>query len=168
MTDMYDYPVCDQCERHLRNGLIHYRPSNGTEGGMFMERCEDCRHCKDNPEDPKPPKLTAPYELCAYGVLDRVVTQMFESYGHISTWFDPADLNDKLEDGSPRCPAECKRFTHRDDPNGALRDPPRPDCEGQMFLEELLPVVREVVPIRVKGRQLSASRAAVAGKGTAS
>jgi hypothetical protein len=26
LTTIYPYPVCGQCEQHLRNGLVHYSP----------------------------------------------------------------------------------------------------------------------------------------------
>lgn len=153
MTDAYPYPVCSQCERHLRNGLIHYSPSNGTEYLIFEERCYDCRHNIDDGESC--PDITKKPRICAWGVRDRVMHQMATDADHIDRWFDPEDLSTRSADGSLICPAECRRFTHKNDGDGARRDPPKPDCEGQMYLGEML-TVPERVPVTVKGKLVPA------------
>ena len=150
MTEIFDYPVCSQCEQHLRNGLVYYRPANGTEAMMFEEQCDDCRHNIDDSESFPDLKAHKP-KICAWWVRDRLMHQMATPADHIDRWFDPADLNTRMPDGSPMCPAECRRFTHKGDADGEHRDPPRPDCEGQMMLDEML-IVPERVPVLVKGQ----------------
>lgn len=139
LTQLHDYPVCGRCEQHLRNGLVHYRPSNGSEFMDFEERCCDCRHFKGDDA------VCSGKPACDFGILDRFYTQTMNDCEHISNWFDPADL--KLEQ---KIFGVCQRFTDRNDPNGELRDPPKPDCEGQLFFGDL-PVerrepVRQAVP----------------------
>lgn len=147
-TSVCEYEICLVCESHLRNGLIHYRPSNGTEGRMFEGRCEDCRHHRADGDDLVMPKLIPPYGRCAFGILDRITMQQMGAPDDSSVnWFDPADL----EDG---CPATCKRFTDRNDPNGELRDPTPPDCIGQMMLGEMLDVPERKISLT----QLEVSR----------
>jgi hypothetical protein len=146
-TDIYPYPLCSTCEQRMRNGLVRYHPSNGTEAMMFEERCDRCRHNIDNGESF--PDLSKKPVICAWGVRDRLMHQMATDMDHIDKWFDPADLRTECDDGSPMCPAECLRFTHKGDEDGDKRDPPKPDCEGQMFLGELL-TVPEVVSVRVQ------------------
>lgn len=131
-TDVYTWPVCSLCESRLRNGLVHYVPSNGTEGHIFLSRCDECRHFRS--EDFK----------CAHGVLDKVMDMMFELSDSAKAWHDPATLQTRVADGSPRYPALCLRFTDRNDPLGDLRDPPPKDCVGQMMLEEVLDVPERV------------------------
>lgn len=145
LTTVYGYPVCGQCEQHLRNGLVHYSPSNGTEGMIFEERCGRCRHNIDNGESF--PDLSKKPTICAWGVRDRIMHQMVTDHDHIDRWFDPADLRTRDENGVPICPAECLRFTHKNDADGEHRDPPKPDCDGQMFLGDVL-TVPEVVPVK--------------------
>jgi hypothetical protein len=142
-TDLYEYPLCIRCEARMREGLIHYRPSNGAEFRYFESRCEDCRHFIDDHENPKPGQLERPFATCSWGVLDRIYVQMWSSTDHISNWFDPADISTRDVNGKYICPAECKRFTHKDERDGELREPPKPDCEGQMFFGDLdIPVER--------------------------
>jgi hypothetical protein len=126
---------CSQCESFARNGLVHYRPSNGTEFDIFVSRCHQCRHWIDDRDDPKPGRLAPPFTTCKCGVLDRFYVSMAYGAGHVSNWFDPADID------ADDCPATCKRFTHKDDPNGEFRDPPPPDCAGQMMLGESVEIV---------------------------
>lgn len=151
LTTVYPYPVCGMCEQRIRNGLVHYRPSNGTEFEIFRSRCEDCRHCREDLNgEPRPGTLKPPFANCAWGVLDRVYVQQGEDYDHISTWFDPAELQTTDADGSPSCPAVCLRFTHKDDSDGEFRDPPPPDCEGQLTFSDVLEVTeRVVVPVNI-------------------
>lgn len=130
-TDVYDYPICSLCESRIRNGLVKYRPSNGTEFLVFLDRCSKCRHWIDDTDDPQPGNLEPPYNTCQWGVLDRFYVNMAFGHDHISNWFDPADLD------ASTCPATCKRFTHRNDGDGETRDPPPVDCEGQMFFGDL-------------------------------
>lgn len=138
MTDVYKYPICGLCESRIRNGLVQYHPSNGTEFyDYFIPRCEVCRHYIDNPDNPLPGKLQPPYAACAHGVLDRLLVQQVESRDHISMWFDPADLSRYDESGTLCCPAICKRFTHKDDSDGASRDPAPRDCPGQMTFDDI-------------------------------
>lgn len=127
MTDVCDYPICGLCERRAREGLIRYRPSNGAEMMMFESRCDKCRHFIT---DEKMGSLEAPFNACQWGVLDRLYVMQMSERDHISNWFSPDDI----ENG---CPATCRRFTHKNDSDGERRDPPRPDCEGQMFLGDL-------------------------------
>jgi hypothetical protein len=141
LTTIYPYAVCGQCEQHLRNGLVHYSPSNGTEFAYFEDECGRCRHHIDDGESC--PSLTKP-TMCAWGVLDRITHQMATDHDHIDRWFDPQDLRTKGEVGEPLCPARCLRFTYKGDAGGEHRDPPKPDCEGQMFLGEVLTVPERV------------------------
>jgi hypothetical protein len=140
-----DGDYCGLCEMRARNGLVFYCPSNGTEGDIFEERCEQCRHFIDDREDPKPPRLERPFVTCKWGVRDRLLTAMWHDRDHISNWYDAADLTRYGLNGELLCPARCLRFTHEDDRDGERRDPPPPDCRGQMFLGEML-TVRERVP----------------------
>lgn len=149
LTTVYPYKICGLCEGRLRNGLVKYSPSNGTEYMMFEERCGDCRHYIDDGESA--PTLDGKPVMCAHGVLDRVSYQMFTDHDHISRWFDPADIRTTDDQGGPMCPAECLRFTHKNDPDGERRDPPKPDCEGQMFFSDVL-TVPEPEPVKVGAR----------------
>jgi len=130
--------LCRLCERRTREGLVHYRPSNGTEGMMFQSQCERCRHHTDDGE--KLPKFDVPGRLCAWAVLDRVVAQMFEGYDSPACWFQPEDLMTRRDNGEYIFPARCRRFTDKGDAAGEHRDPPPPDCDGQLFFGELLTV----------------------------
>lgn len=134
MTDLYAYPLCQLCENRMREGLIHYRPSNGTEFRMFLETCESCRHYTDDLENPKPGRLQPPHTCCKWGILDRFYVGMTQERDHSANWFTP----DQLEKG---CPASCRKWVHRDDPNG--EDAPTPDVPGQLMLVEALPVILE-------------------------
>ena len=136
-TDAYPYPLCGLCEGRVRNGLIHYRPANGTEYWMIEERCEGCRHCIATPESP--PTLKRPFGMCAWGVLDRLTYQMGAEQDHICHWFEPDDI--ELKD---RIWFHCKRFTDKGDADGELRDPPPPDCEGQLYFSDILTVPERV------------------------
>lgn len=129
---------CQPCENRAREGLVHYIPSNGTEGDIFMARCERCRHASEHPDG---------YMTCAFKILDRVMETGWVDRDDGKTWFDPADLRKYDAAGRYLCPAECQRFTDKRDPDGERRDPPRPDCEGQMAFSDLdVPVER--VPVR--------------------
>lgn len=132
LTQVYDYPVCSQCESRLRNGLVHVSFSNGTEGYIFRGRCEDCRHNIDNGESIG--EMNPPFKCCTHGVLDRVIRQMAEDHDHICHWLDPKDIDNST------CPPTCLRFTHRDDDLGHLRDPAPPDVAGQLTFEDVLEV----------------------------
>lgn len=109
-----------------RAGLVYYRPSNGTEMEMFEAQCGRCRHCIDDGESAYDPKK---FTLCTWGILDRLAMSAWTENPQ-ANWFDPADLKDG-------CPAECLRFTDKNDPSGDLRDPPPKDCIGQMFFNDL-------------------------------
>jgi hypothetical protein len=134
-TEVNEFAVCGLCERRIREGLIHYRPSNGTEFHIFLSRCDRCRHFNDDGLS------DATVKACKWGVLDKLLDGQFSDSDSPVFWFDPSDLRDG-------CPAECLRFTDRNEPMGELRDPPPKDCEGQMFLGEML-TVPELVPARV-------------------
>jgi hypothetical protein len=149
LTTIYPYPVCGQCEQHLRNGLVHYTPSNGSEFAYFYDRCGMCRHYIEDPDDPKPGNLAKPFTGCAWGVLDRVIHQMGTEEDHIDRWFDPADLLTTTDEGAPISPPRCVRFTYKGDDGGEHRDPPKPDCEGQLFFGEVL-TVPERVPAKAE------------------
>ena len=136
MTDVCKRPICSLCESRIRNGLVHYVPSNGSEGEMFFSRCDRCRHF--NAEGYSDPSAQA----CAWGIADKVLNMMANESDSPQAWHDPADLDHTTS------PAICKRFTHKDDENGHFRDPPPPDCEGQMTFGEL-DVPKERVPQRV-------------------
>jgi hypothetical protein len=129
-TDLYAYPLCGLCESRMREGLVRYRPSNGTEFRMFRSHCDNCRHCIDSEDDPKPGSLTPPFQCCSWGVLDRLYQQMWSKHDHISNWFNPLDLK-------PECPATCLRFTHRNDPEDESRNPPPPSDPAQMTFADL-------------------------------
>jgi hypothetical protein len=131
LTDVYEYPVCSLCESRLRNGLIHYVPSNGSEGDMFASQCNRCRHFDPASDEDYTVKQ------CAWGIRDKVTAMMWEDSDSAKAWHDPADLDDQY------CPASCRRFTSKDDENGHFRDPPPPDVTGQMTFGEVdMPVER--------------------------
>lgn len=139
MTDVYQYPICTLCESRMRNGYVYYRPSNGTEFRMFESRCHDCRHFIDDYEDPQPPKFDAPGHQCKWAVLDHLIAgSMGADEDSMAFWFNPMDLK-------PECPADCLRFTDKRDPNGEHRDPPPPDCIGQMTFSDVLVVEERVL-----------------------
>lgn len=129
--------VCELCEGRLRQGLVHYRPSSGSEFGCFLASCFECRHYTDDMDNPQPGRLEPPYTACAWGVLDRFLVQMPNGYDHISCWFDPADIETRDADGGPHSPALCRRYTHKSDGDGETRDPPRLDVPGQMTFGEI-------------------------------
>jgi hypothetical protein len=130
-------------DQHKANGLVQCYFPNGTAFDMFYDSCARCRHCTDNLENPQPGRMTAPFANCGWGVLDRIYVAMtIRDRDHASHWHDPADLEVKDEDGSPRCPPLCKRFTPKGY-DGDDRDPPRPDLPGQMFIGEIdIPIER--------------------------
>jgi hypothetical protein len=132
-----DKIVCAVCESRMRNGLIHYVPSNGTEGEMFRSRCDRCRHFIDDSDNPQPPKFESPYSQCQWGVLDKITAAMWEESDHMCHWFDSSDVTNHGLNGELLCPARCLRFTGKGDFGGELRDPPPPDVVGQMTLGEL-------------------------------
>lgn len=119
MTEVYHRPICSLCESRIRNGLVHYVPSNGSEGRAFISRCTRCRHYQDN--DGRP-------QTCTWGILDKITGMMIEESDSAKAWHDPANLETT---------GNCLRFTDRNDPHG---DPPPKDCEGQIFFGELLAV----------------------------
>lgn len=124
---------CTLCDTRRREGLVAYCPSNGTEGMMFFERCEDCRHCDDEGFHDRNVKA------CAWGVLDRLLNAMCEDDDHVFNWHDPANLD------TSTCPATCLRFTPKDY-DGDDRDPPPPVDPNQMTFDDLdIPV--EQVPV---------------------
>lgn len=145
VPELYQWPLCGVCEGRIRNGLIHYRPSNGSEFEYFYHRCCSCRHFIDDSADPLPGKLMPPFTACTWGVLDRLHVSMVEDCEHISNWFDPKDI----EDG---CPATCLRYTHKNDPDGETRDPPPPVDPAQMTFGDLLTVVERVPEVQHAGR----------------
>lgn len=49
-TDVCEWRICTLCESRIRNGLVHYNPSNGTEYRIFEGRCGECRHHIDDVE----------------------------------------------------------------------------------------------------------------------
>lgn len=142
--DGQELEVCPLCESKARNGLIHYRPSNGEEFGIFESKCFVCRHHIDDSEDPQPGRLESPYALCTHGVLDRFAVQMGSGYDDISNWFDPQDL----EYNGTFWPARCRRFTHKSDGDGETCDPAPCPIAGQLSFEDLLEVKeRELVGV---------------------
>jgi hypothetical protein len=153
-TNAYEFPLCGLCERRVREGLVRYRPSNGTEYMMFDAQCGRCRHHTDDGESP--PSLTPPYRMCAWGVLDRLTYQMGEDADHPCNWFDPADLRRFAPDGRLLAPADCLRFTDKRDGDGERRDPPRPDCEGQLTFSDLLTVHEPSAAERAGKEQVTA------------
>jgi hypothetical protein len=147
-TDVYKWQICDLCESRIREGLLHYFPSNGTEFGIFESHCNRCRHYNPdadygNHED----------KACTWGILDKILNAQIEDYDTINAWFDPAHITREAKDGSLICPADCLKFTHKNDGDGPLRDPPPKDAAGQMELGECF-TVEEIVPIRAKGKVL--------------
>ena len=125
----YKYPLCSLCESRCREGLIHYSPSNGTEFSMLESVCERCRHFdEEGLQD-------ASVQSCKWNILDKLLNGQFSEPDSMNFWFDPSDIDDG-------CPATCKRFTDRDDEFGHFRDPPPPDCVGQMTLGEMLSAVK--------------------------
>ena len=122
-----------------KDGLVYYRPSNGTEFTCFYDRCEGCRHYTDDLSNPKPGRLSPPFTACTWGVLDRLLVAQVEDRGGRSSYFDPADLNPAT------CPATCLRFTPRDY-GFDDRDPPKPDLPGQMVFGEESAGVEAGVP----------------------
>lgn len=126
-TDAYEYPLCRLCEGRIREGLVHYHPSNGTEFRMFESRCERCRHYDDAGT------MDAKVKACKWGILDKLLNGMFSDADSGNFWFMPDELEDT-------CPATCLRFTDQRDGDGPTRDPPPPDCTGQMFFSDVLTV----------------------------
>lgn len=138
-----DLRLCVLCEWRWREGLIHYVPSNGIEGRMFERQCDRCRHDTDDGESP--PRLTVPGKLCMWAIKDRLFASGWCDSDSSARWYSPDDLD------ASTYPARCRRFTSKDDDDGALRDPPPPDCVGQMMLEEVLamPIERAIDGARV-------------------
>lgn len=134
--------LCSLCESRAREGLLHYRPSNGTEFQIFEGRCETCRHYNVEAQHDMSiqPRNDVPGNLCTWAVLDRITNQMWSEHDAACNWFHPADLATHDANGRYICPAECKRYTHKDDRDGEWRDPPPRDVPGQLLLEELLDV----------------------------
>lgn len=127
-----------------RDGLIRYEPSHGEEHRLFRLRCMACRHYDHNAYQQCDPNV----RVCSWGILDRLLDGKFDPE---RLWFQPEDIAVMDNDGDPICPATCLRFTGRDDPDGELRDPPAPDCDGQMMFGEIdTPVER--VPVKVEVR----------------
>jgi hypothetical protein len=119
------------CKLAEANGLIRFYFANGSEWSGFEARCDKCRHFIDDPENPKPGKVTPPHNCCAWGVLDRIYESMATGrYGYGTSYHPPEDAE------VVRLNPACKRFTHKDDENGEFRDPPKPDCPGQLVLGE--------------------------------
>lgn len=137
-TDVYPWAICAQCETRVRNGLIHYTPSNGTEYSMFKQQCETCRHYLRS-DDP-----SAAGKGCAWGVLDKIESQMWTEHDNANRWFDPADLMTKDASGRLICPPDCQRYTYRGDAGGEHRDPQPPDVTGQLMIEDLLAVPEQM------------------------
>lgn len=106
---------------------------------MFESRCNQCRHFVDDYDNPQPPKFDVPGNQCKWAILDRFIAGSWLESDSNAFWFNPIDLR-------PGCPAECLRFTDKGDENGHLRDPPPPDCVGQMTFSDVL-VVEEVIPV---------------------
>lgn len=130
MTPYYEWPICSLCESRLREGLVHYRPSNGTEGDLFEAQCERCRHYRPMSDDGERAAS------CKLKILDRVFEQMWSDYDAACHWFMPDVLKTTLAGGSPCCPAECLKFSppgDGDDANGT----PIVDCPGQLMLDDL-------------------------------
>jgi hypothetical protein len=124
----YDNKTCDTCESRLREGLVHYRPSNGTEWQIFEERCENCRHRRqEGYEDATKP-------ACTWGISDKLLNAMWQGYEGEANWHDPANLKTVDEDGDSMCPAECLRFSpHGDDGN----EPPEPHDPHQLTFDDI-------------------------------
>lgn len=131
-TELSKYPLCVLCESRTREGLLHYRPSNGSEFSCIESRCAVCRHNIDDRDNPQPGSLNPPYQCCSWGILDRFYIQMWGGYSNIANWFDPKDLTHE---------GRCLRFTHRNDPDGELRDPsPTPDPAQMTFSDLNVPI----------------------------
>ncbi len=90
-----------------REGLIHYIPSNGTEGDMFFERCSGCRHYSEDESGAM---------SCAFGVVEKLLRAMWEPRDSDCNWYDPDVLQVQDDDGRLVCPARCRKFTPRNDP----------------------------------------------------
>jgi hypothetical protein len=110
-------------------GLVRSYFPNGSSVECFLDRCCYCRHNIDDPNNPKPGSLSPPYNCCEWGVSDRIYDTMATSrYGYGTSFHPPEDV--VVEDLTTR----CLRFTHKDDKDGHLNDPPPPDAKGQMML----------------------------------
>lgn len=143
VTDVYEYQICSLCESRIRNGLVKYQPSNGTEFDIFQEGCERCRHYDKSVLG----EGDFSRKACAHGILDKLLDGMFSESDSMKFWFDPQDLTTRDANGKYICPAQCLRFTGKNDPDGERRDPPKPDCEGQLFFSDIL-VVKEKSPLQ--------------------
>lgn len=108
-----------------RDGLMWYRPSNGTEFDIFLSRCQGCRHMDYDDND---------YETCQFNILDRIVRSAWtEEYDRPEFYHHPDEVDVST------CPATCLKFTPKDY-DGDDRDPPHPDCPGQMMLGEAIEI----------------------------
>lgn len=124
-----------------RAGLVDIYFSNGSEFDGWLSRCFECRHHLEPPDDIRVPKITPPYAVCAWGVLDRIYHEMaMGRYGYGTSFHPPEDVEMER-----RIYPTCKRYTHRDDSDPG-RDPPKPDVPGQMMLGEAV-VIEERVPV---------------------
>lgn len=147
MTEIYPYKICQLCENRLREGLVFYIPSNGTEAMIFQERCERCRNCSEHKDHG--------YATCAFGILDRILDSACEESDGTKRWHDPLNIRTEGDDGKMICPAECLRFKDRNEMNGERFDPPPKDCEGQMTFDDVL-VVEERAPQRTELMEIEA------------
>ena len=136
--------VCELCRNREQEGLVRYRPSNGTEWMMFADRCD---HCRFNRDDHESPPDHAKGTLCAWGIKDKLVAAMWEPDDSNVLWHAPEDVRATAEDGRPMCPAKCLRFVHGDNDDDSHDPPPTPD-PNQMTFDDVLEVKeREVVHV---------------------
>ena len=136
--DICDYEICTLCETRLREGLLYYIPSNGTEFDIFQEQCDRCRFGGTHPEHGCP--------TCAHGIIERLMDSAWEGDDSMKKWWMPDVLRTRGEDGHHLCPADCLKFSDRSNDDGMGNKPPPPDCIGQMMLWEAVPAPVEVVP----------------------
>lgn len=137
LTQFHEYPVCSLCESRLREGLVHYEPSNGSEFDGFWTRCEVCRHVTVD---------GGGANSCTWKILDKLLVGMGEAHDAACFWFNPDDLE------TGRHGAVCKRFTHRNDndDDGARNPPPIHDPAQMTFDDIDIPVERSPKMSRTK------------------
>lgn len=83
---------------------VSYRPSNGTEGQMFENTCENCKHFIEHHDNDEMFRMEPPFIACQLGILDRVLLTMFHDKPHPCFYHDSEELDTSTS------PARCLKF----------------------------------------------------------